>query len=90
MKTTTGAYLKTDKDHDVLGNLINPQRLYLPEGFIPTVIVEGKKLFWDAGKFQFQCAKCLEVIALMAEKQEGKEDRRFYIVDSCGCNRGTI
>ena len=86
----TKALLKKDKDHDVLGNKINPRKIIIPPDLIKTIVVDGKKLFFTQSMNQFQCAKCLYVYSTMSKRSEVKPDnskeRVFYIEDDCYCN----
>lgn len=81
------SYIKKDKDHDVLGYPINPKKLYLPEGLVDLIEIEGKKLYWFPAKAQLQCAKCLYVVPLLAEMDKEKGYKILYTTDSCNCNR---
>ena len=82
-------YLKKDKDHDVLGNKINPKKIILTEevlkDFIKIVKI-GDKAFAIPQFKAFQCAKCLFMHSILALPDDGKKVRTFYIPDDCHCN----
>jgi len=86
--TESGSYIKKDKDHDVLGNLINPRKFLIPKEEIRKITIDGKKFFWVPDKFQAQCAKCLFLYEVRACPVDESDERQLYIEgQDCYCKQ---
>lgn len=89
MKTKTGAYIKKDKDHDILDNPINPKKHLIPKDEVRKLVIDGKKYFWMVDKMEVQCAKCLYQFQVMALPDDGSNERQLYFVEEkCHCEEG--
>ena len=84
------AYIKKDKDHDVLDNPIKLDFSYeIPKEVLPIVEIKGRKYFWNKDKIEIQCAKCLSIMRIHAkpDPEKKQEVRTIGLVypDECYC-----
>jgi hypothetical protein len=82
------AYIKKDKNHDVLGNRLNPEKFFVSEELYPTITF-GTRSFYIMPNGDIQCCMCLNIMQLLAEPKEDAKNniRRLYIPNECACTR---
>lgn len=59
--------------------------IHIPKDLLPIVKIGEREFFFTKEKFQFQCAKCLHVMAVVPGEYDRRRTRPLYIDPYCYC-----